>query len=580
MKKKVIIFSVVLCFIAVMVLISLRFVEKKDVATMNYPIFIEAVENNEVAKVIIKNEEQLNIILKNQETFNVPNPLRTDLKEFLLLKGIEVQYKSVTDLTRVFSSLFVMILILGIILYMKKGTGETKQLIRDFNKKGVHRENIIKFVNVAGNYEAKDMVKDIIDFIKQPEKYKEIGAKMPRGILLYGLPGTGKTLLAKAIAGEANVPFFAMSGSDFVQMYVGVGANRVRELFKSARKSEKAVIFIDEIDALGKSRSGNKGAANDEREQTLNALLTEMSGFNSTEGIVVIGATNRADTLDPALLRPGRFDRQIEVALPDKEAREEIIKLYMKEKPISEDVDIHQLSKQTVMFSGAMLENLVNEGAIIAANEGCTIITKDHFENAFYTVVAGMSKKNSNNTVSEDEKLITAYHEAGHALVTKLLLPDMEVAKVTIIPTTKGVAGYNYNITKDKMYRKKGEIIGSIKVLLGGRAAEELAFGEDNVTTGAMNDIKEASKELYQFYSTYGMDEDNKLFYLDTGVGIPESTYEKCSEKMKDLYLETKQLLTYNGDILDKITALLMQKETIDGQDIDGIMQMVAAIDK
>ncbi|PKM50940.1 MAG: cell division protein FtsH [Firmicutes bacterium HGW-Firmicutes-7] len=574
MNKKIVVFSIVFVLIAITVFVSLKVVARKDnEATMTYPIFIEAVGKNEVAQVIIKNDEQLKVTMKNQQAFQVPNPLRTDLKEFLLLKGIEVQYKPTTDLTRAFSSLFVVLLIGGILIYMKKGSGESKQLIRDFNKKGVHKDNIIKFENVAGNYEAKELVKDIIDFIKQPNKYKEIGAKMPRGILLYGLPGTGKTLLAKAIAGEANVPFFAMSGSDFVQMYVGVGANRVRELFKNARKSEKAVIFIDEIDALGKTRQGNKGAANDEREQTLNALLTEMSGFHDSDGIVVIGATNRADTLDPALLRPGRFDRQIEVALPDKEAREEIIKLYLKEKPLSDDVDITLLSKQTVMFSGAMLENLINEGAIIAANEGCKIINKKHFEDAFYTVVAGMPKKNKDSIVSDDEKIITAYHEAGHALVAKLLLPEVEVAKVTIIPTTKGVAGYNYNITKDKMYKKKCEIIGGIKVLLGGRVAEELTFGEENVTTGAMNDIKEASKELYQYYSTYGMDEDNRLFYIDMENGIDEKIYEKCRDKMKELYLETKQLLHSNGAILDEITALLVKEETIDGEDIDYILR-------
>lgn len=568
-KKFIIGISIILLIV---LFFTLKGITKKEPYEMTYPMFIQSVENGQIDEVIIKNDEELHVVLHDNIIYSVPNPLREDLKEYLLLKGVNVKYKPSTDYTSLFSSIFILLLVFGAIFYMRKGSGENKQLIRDVNKKNIHNGTVIKFENVAGNDEAKDMVKDIIDFIKKPEKYENIGAKMPRGILLYGLPGTGKTLIAKAIAGEANVPFYAMSGSDFVQMYVGVGANRVRELFKKARKSEKAVIFIDEIDALGKSRSRNTSSANDEREQTLNALLTEMSGFNSGEGIVVIGATNRADTLDPALLRPGRFDRQIEVALPDRKAREEILKLYVDKKPVAEDVDLEQLSRKTVMFSGAMLENLVNEAAIVAANEGQLYINDKHIERAFYTVVAGMDKKHHDQSVDEEEKWITAYHEAGHALMAKLLLPDVEVAKVTIIPTTKGVAGYNYNIPKDKMFKRRNEILYNIQMLLGGRAAEALAFGEDQATTGAMNDLKEASKELYQYYSQYGMDDEYQLFYLELPNGLDNKVYDKCRDKMQELYLDTKKILKEHKVVLDKFAEQLIQKESLTGEEVEQII--------
>lgn len=572
MNKKFLILITTFVFIVIILFTFIKINHRKNYETMSYSNFIERVEQKNVRKVIIKNDEELEVSLDNGLIYIVSNPLKDDFKEYLLLKDIEVIYKSNTDLERVFSSIFIICIVLGIIIYRRRENKEKGHLIKDYNKKSsVHNNSLIKFEDVAGNYEAKEMLKDIIDFIKVPDKYKEIGAKMPRGVLFYGVPGTGKTLLAKAIAGEANVPFYAMSGSDFVQMYVGVGANRVRGLFKEARKSEKAVIFIDEIDALGKSRSGNTNSANDEREQTLNALLTEMSGFNNSEGIVVIGATNRVDTLDPALLRPGRFDRHIEVSLPDQKAREEIITLYLKDKPVADNVDIKQLSKQTIMFSGAMLEHLINEAAILAANKESLVINKNHVEEAFYTVVAGMEKKNYELLTEYEEKLITAYHEAGHGLIARLLLPEIEIAKITIIPTIKGVAGYNYNISKDRMYKRKKEIIANIKVLLGGRAAEEIIFGEENVTTGAMNDIKQASKELYYYFSKYGMDDESSLFYIEDNT-INQKLYERCREKMKGLYSETKELLLKNSDKLEKLAKLLIQKESINGHDIDTII--------
>ncbi len=571
MKKKIIWMGSAL-LVTVILIVGIRVLLQEKNQEMSYTTFMEKVKEEQVERVNIKNDELLIITLDNQSVYSVPNPLKSDLKEFLLLQGIEVSTKSVTDPSGMLSSIVILCVVFGFVIYSRKGNNENKQLIRDVNKGKDITQKVVKFENVAGNYEAKEMVKDIIDFIQKPEKYQEIGAKMPRGILLYGLPGTGKTLLAQAIAGEAGVPFYAMSGSDFVQMYVGVGANRIRQLFKSARKSEKAVIFIDEIDALGKSRAGKTSGANDEREQTLNALLTEMSGFHSSQGVVVIGATNRADTLDAALLRPGRFDRQIEVALPDQKARGEILALYLKEKPISEDVDVHQMAKNTVMFSGAMLEHLVNESAILAANGGFSAISNDHLDNAFYTVVAGMEKKNGQLLVSKEEREITAYHEAGHALMSRLLLPEMQVAKVTIIPTTKGVAGYNYNIPKDKMYKKKLEILANIKVLLGGRVAEVIAFGEDEVTTGAMNDIKVASEELYGYFNKFGMDEAHGLFSLEISNALDPQIYELCREKMKALYEETRNLMLENREALEEITQLLLLRESINGDDIDQLL--------
>lgn len=573
MKKNVLFISGIIAIISVSIIIGMITSNPTKAQSMSYIDFMNNVNNHQVAQVVIKNEETLVVTMKDKTTYNVSNPSKDDLKETLLLQGIDVETKTSTDLSGLISSIFILLVVVAIILYSRKGLGENKQLIKDVNKNNINTDKTIKFEDVAGNYEAKEMVKDVIEFIKNPEKYHKLGAKMPRGLLLYGLPGTGKTLMAKAIAGEANVPFFAMSGSDFVQMYVGVGANRIRQLFKSARKSEKAVIFIDEIDALGKSRSGKASASNDEREQTLNALLTEMSGFNSSEGIVVIGATNRADTLDQALLRPGRFDRQIEVTLPDQIAREEILKLYLKDKPLSEDVDITKLSNNTVLFSGAMLENLVNEAAILAANQGSEIISDKHLDKALYTVIAGMDKKNSDVLIKQEEKEITAYHEAGHAIVTRLLLPENKLAKVTIIPTTKGAAGYNYNIPKDKMFKRKGELLSNIKVLLAGRATEALIYGEDDVTTGAINDIKVASEEIYQFFHKYGMDEEHGLFSLEISNALDQQIYDQCRDKMKVLYGETKALISKYQVELEKTVELLLEKETITGEDIDLILE-------
>ncbi|MBH1939399.1 AAA family ATPase [Mobilitalea sibirica] len=537
---------------------------------LSYPLFLEAVEQNKVAEVILdenSNTFKTKLTEKPDSIYIVTNPKTEDFTEFLLLNNITVNYGSNTP-ANIFRVLFVAAIAGAIIWYTRNGSN--KNLISDTNKKK-QNSSAITLSQVAGNIEAKSMVEDIIGFIKNPEQYAQVGARMPKGLLFYGPPGTGKTLMAKAIAGEANVPFYAMSGSDFVQMYVGVGASRIRNLFNKAKKNEKAVIFIDEIDAIGKKRARNSNASNDERDQTLNALLTEMSGFHDNQGIVVIGATNRLDTLDEALLRPGRFDRQIEIGLPDVNSRKNILSLHAKTKPLSEDVDMDALAKSTVFFSGAMLENLLNEAAIQAANEKKPAINKNHIDKAFYTVVAG-APKTDRSYISEHDRKITAYHEAGHALATTLLLPEHYISKVTIIPSVRGAGGFNLSIPKDTLFQSQRQLKANIMVLLAGRVAEELIFGKEEITTGASNDIQKASSMIVNYINKFGMDEELGLFSMDAFEhGQDNQLISKCRSQMNDFYEDTKKLLQLNLDTLKKITNELLEKESLTGEDIDRI---------
>lgn len=563
---------VVLSFLLILFvgLAGIYYFNRKPDLEMSYPSFLEAVDQDQVSEVILNetgNTFQAVLFTEPENKYIVPNPKTENFTEFLLVNNITVSYKkdSASGLLQV---LFV-VSIVGVVLYLRKGGNSI--LISDANKKRKNNAPSITLDQVAGNTEAKSMVTDIIQFIKDPQQYAAVGARMPKGLLLYGPPGTGKTLMAKAIAGEANVPFYAMSGSDFVQMYVGVGASRIRSLFQKAKKSEKAVIFIDEIDAIGKKRARNASASNDERDQTLNALLTEMSGFHENSGIVVIGATNRLDTLDEALLRPGRFDRQIEIGLPDVNARNKILSLYAKKKPLSDDVDLQALSKSTVYFSGAMLENLLNEAAINAANDNQPVINKKHVEAAFYTVIAGAPIQDR-SYITERDRRITAYHEAGHALATRLLLPEHFISKVTIIPSVRGAGGFNLSIPKDTMFQSQRQIKGNIQVLLAGRAAEELIFGTQEVTTGASNDIQKASSLTVDYVNKFGMDPDMGLFSMDVlEQGNDGLLVSKCRELMNDLYEETKSLLQANLNLLEAVTAELLEKESLSGDDIDQI---------
>lgn len=536
---------------------------------VSYLQFVEKLNEGKIEEVQINNSSEIKFKEKGRNlTFSTDNPRKIDFKEMLLLKGVEVteQVETISIVQMMMSSLFL----------FGAGAFIFQQVKRNGNMSlgntMVAAENLnVDFNSIAGNVEAKEQVKDIIDFIKTPEKYQKLGAKMPRGIMLYGPPGTGKTLMAKAIAKEAGVPFFTVSGSDFVQLYVGVGASRVRELFKEAYKHQKAVIFIDEIDAIGKKRSQGAFQGNDEKDQTLNALLTEMSGFKGREGIVVIAATNRLDTLDEALLRPGRFDRHIEIGYPDVKARQAIIKLYFKDRPISEEISSYDLAKQTVFFTGAMLENLINEAAIEAANHNEAYITNAHLETAFYTIIAGKEKKDRSH-ISEQDRKITAYHEAGHALATKILAPDNSVTKVTIIPSTKGAGGFSMNVPKDKFYLSKKELVNRIKISLAGRVAEEIVFGKDAITTGASNDIEKASSDLRAFMLKYGMDEEMGLINMNVLTGKEtfenERWIQKSQEYMSKFYEETKCLIKQNESILRDLAETLLVKETLNEKEI------------
>jgi cell division protease FtsH len=563
-------------------LIGNHFINKTD-AELSYPSFLNAVDNAQVEKVIM-NETENNTFqakLKNDNSlYTVPNPKTENFTEYLLLNNIEVTYGQDNMLGTVLKLFLVGGIAVLIFWYVRNG--QNSSLIKNANKKNWKAlftkqakqettQQAITLAQVAGNAEAKSMVGDIISFIKDPDKYSAVGARMPKGLLLYGPPGTGKTLMAKAIAGEAGVPFYAMSGSDFVQMYVGVGASRIRNLFNKAKKSEKAVIFIDEIDAIGKKRARNVSASNDERDQTLNALLTEMSGFHDNQGIIVIGATNRLDTLDEALLRPGRFDRHIEIGLPDVNARKQILSLYTGKKPLSDDVDLEELAKSTVYFSGAMLENLINEAAITAANLMEPIIRMEHIEKAFYTVIAG-APKTDRSYITDRDRRITAYHEAGHALATTLLLPEHFISKVTIIPSVRGAGGFNLSIPKDTMFQSRRQLKANIQVLLAGRAAEELIFGTEEITTGASNDIEKASRMVADYLDKYGMDTELGLFSVEAlEDGHDNRLISKCRSLMNVSYDETKRLLEENLLLLENITAELLEKESLNGTDIERI---------
>ncbi len=554
-------------------------------ADLSYPSFLSYVDQNKVANVIFHEaDNNFTAKLKDDRTnYTVPNPKTENFTEYLLLHNIAIDYGKES----IFVTILKVVLIGGIgffVIWFARNGGNSGNLIKNANKKSLksalepkkkaNQDNeapAITLAQVAGNVEAKSMVEDIITFIKAPEKYDALGARMPKGLLLYGPPGTGKTLMAKAIAGEAGVPFYAMSGSDFVQMYVGVGASRIRNLFNKAKKSEKAVIFIDEIDAIGKKRARNANAANDERDQTLNALLTEMSGFHDNQGIIVIGATNRLDTLDEALLRPGRFDRHIEIGLPDVNARKHILSLYARKKPLSDDVNLDNVAKSTVCFSGAMLENLMNESAIMAANSMDSVIRNEHIEKAFYTVIAG-APKTDRSYITDQERKITAYHEAGHALATTLLLPEHYISKVTIIPSVRGAGGFNLSIPKDTMFQTQRQLKSSIQVLLAGRVAEELIFGSEEITTGASNDISKASKMIVDYLNKYGMDSEMGLFSIEAlEEGHDSKLLEKCRTLMNQSYDEIKSLMKDNLSMLENITQELLEKESLNGEDIERI---------
>ena len=424
------------------------------------------------------------------------------------------------------------------------------------------------FSHVAANAHALQSLAELRDYLINPAKYARYGARMPKGVLLYGPPGTGKTLLARALAGEAKVPFFALSGSDFVEKYVGVGAGRVRELFKKARKAGKCVIFIDEIDALGKRRDDN---ASDERDQTLNALLSEMSGFYTGDGVIVVAATNRIDALDPALLRPGRFDRQIEVGLPGRAERLSILKLHSENKPLADDVSLEALAAQTVSFSGASLETLLNEAALIAAARNGAQIEKSDLQTAFYKTVAGADRP---ITATEYEKRIIAVHEAGHALASRALAPENKLTRVSILPAGHGAAGYNLCVPAERVMLGKRHIEAQICVLLAGRAAEQAVFGAGELTAGASTDIARATELAASMVSELGMDGEPavSLKALSRACGGVTGAQERCRAILDGLYRRTLQLIEREREALTALSDALMEAESLEGEAVTALL--------
>ncbi|ARC84424.1 ATP-dependent zinc metalloprotease FtsH [Clostridium argentinense CDC 2741] len=571
LKKNYIIIPIVICILSLIAMTFINF-RSSNLSFKSYKEFLKDAHNDQLSTVYIVPSSKITVVMKDGTEYTTDNPNSITLKEELLSKGVEVKENSSTTFMQTgFSAVLTLSVVAIVLMSLSKTKGARGVTAIDAVDASTLVKDKFNFNSLAGNEEAKESVKDIVDYLKNPEKYKKYGARVPKGIILYGSPGTGKTLLAKAVAGEANVPFYAVSGSDFIQVYVGVGAGRVRSLFKKAKSHGKAVIFIDEIDAIGKKRSSKGTGGSEEKDQTLNALLTEMSGFSESEGIVVIAATNRLDILDPALLRPGRFDRHIEVALPDVSAREKIIKLHLKNKP-HKDIDILDLAHRTSYFSGAKLENLINEAAILACKEDIGYITNEHIDTAFSIVLAGYEKIDK-SAIKEEDRKITAYHEAGHALISLLKLPEEKVSKVTIIPTSKGAGGYTLSLPVDSAYQNLDYLKKKIMVLLGGRAAEEIIFGKEKITTGAYNDLKQTTNMIYNMIAEYGMGESLGLLRLSEMPSPLQGSsskdiLEECKSTVDSLYEEVKYILLKEKSKLEALTNSLLIKEKLSYEEI------------
>ena len=584
----------------ILLMLALRFPYARQAQTVTAQEFEQILGSGNVAEAVISPNPQtpsgyVTVTLANGQTVRQNVSDVKDAEQLLKDNSIDYSMEDVpqenTLLTVVMPFMLSIVVVVVIVTMMNRGAagGGSNARMMNFGRSRakLSRDNKVNFTNVAGLEEEKEELEEVVDFLKNPQKYTSVGARIPKGMLLVGPPGTGKTLLAKAVAGEAGVPFFSISGSDFVEMFVGVGASRVRDLFEEAKKNAPCIVFIDEIDAVARRRGTGMGGGHDEREQTLNQLLVEMDGFGVNEGIIVMAATNRVDILDPAILRPGRFDRKVAVGRPDVKGREEILKVHSKEKPLSEDVDLRRVAQTTAGFTGADLENLMNEAAIISARDNRRFIRQADIDKAFVKVGIGAEKKS--RVISEKDKKITAYHEAGHAILFHVL-PDVgPVHTVSIIPTGVGAAGYTMPLPeKDEMFNTKGKMLQNIMVDLGGRIAEEIIFKD--VTTGASQDIKQASKLARAMVTQYGMsdrvgmiqygsDEDEVFIGRDLahtksyGNEIADVIDEEVKRIVDECYTKAKNIILEHEDVLHSCAALLIEKEKIGQEEFEALFK-------
>lgn len=567
---------------------------------MTYQEFMTSVENGAIETALIRQNAQtptgvVMTILKDGERGRIAVSDVMEVQRLFREKGIDYLVDDVPKdnylMTIILPIGLSAVVIMFLMMYMNAriggGGGNSKMMNFGKSRAKMSRTNSVDFSKVAGLEEEKEDLEEIVDFLKNPKKYTDVGARIPKGVILVGPPGTGKTLLAKAVAGEAGVPFFSISGSDFVEMFVGVGASRVRDLFEDAKKNAPCIVFIDEIDAVARRRGTGMGGGHDEREQTLNQLLVEMDGFGVNEGIIVMAATNRVDILDPAILRPGRFDRKVGVGKPDIRGREEILQVHAAEKPLGDDVDLKRVAQTTAGFTGADLENLLNEAAILSAKGGRRFIRQADIDQAFVKVGIGAEKKSK--VISEKEKKITAYHEAGHGILFHEL-PDVgPVHTISIIPTGMGAAGYTMPLPeKDEMFNTKGKMLQNIMVSLGGRIAEELIFGD--VTTGASQDIKQATAIARAMVTEYGMSEkvgminyggdENEVFIgrdlahaRSYGESVATAIDSEVKRIIDECYEKAKKIILDHENVLHKCCELLLEKEKISQDEFEALFE-------
>jgi len=558
--------------------------------SISYTSFLSMVENEQIAEVVIQGQELI-VTDTGRNRFKIFAPQDPDMIPFLRSKGVAINAKPPTEspwYMSVLISWFPMILLIGVWIFfmrqMQAGGGKAMSFGKSRARLQSDQQEKVTFEDVAGIDEAKEELGEIVEFLREPKKFTRLGGRIPKGVLLMGQPGTGKTLLARAIAGEAGVPFYSISGSDFVEMFVGVGASRVRDLFVQGKKNAPCIIFIDEIDAVGRHRGAVVGGGHDEREQTLNQLLVEMDGFESNEGVILISATNRPDVLDPALLRPGRFDRQVVVPLPDIRGRQKILEVHMKRTPIAADVDVTVLAKGTPGFSGADLENLVNESALIAAKRNKEKIDMTDFEDSKDKVYMGLERKSK--VIKEEDRKTTAYHEGGHALVARFLPYTDAVNKITIIPRGRA-AGVTWFLPEERDFKYKDQLQSELAVAFGGRVAEDIVF--NRISTGASNDIKQATDLAQKMIRVWGMSdklgplsyskEEEQIFLgreISQHRDYSEDTAKKIDDEINtligDAYKIATEVLKENIDILHKLAESLLEKETVLGAELDTLI--------